>query len=100
MQVGSYTQLLDAIAHLKANGVKFMALPKEISCGIGHHVFAIDPDGFLIELYWEMEQIGWDGKPRPTHLRPAISANPSEWPEHIEPSTDAYCGEVFLGPLN
>jgi catechol 2,3-dioxygenase-like lactoylglutathione lyase family enzyme len=100
MQVGSYQQLQDAIAHLKSNGVQFLELPREISAGIGHHAFAIDPDGFLIELYWEMEQIGWDGQPRPAHLRPKLSSNPADWPSAIELSADAYCGEVFLGPLN
>ena len=100
VQVGSYQQLLDAVAHLKAHGVKFMELPREISSGIAHHAFAIDPDGFLIELYWEMEQIGWDGKPRPAHLRENFPSNPIDWPTHIEQSSDAYGGEVFLGPLN
>jgi len=100
VQVGSYRQLLDAVAHLKAHGVKFMELPREISSGIAHHAFAIDPDGFLIELYWEMEQIGWDGKPRPAHLREHIPSHPTDWPAHIEQSSDAYGGEVFLGPLN
>jgi hypothetical protein len=77
-----------------------MELPRELSLGIAHHAFAIDPDGFLIELYWEMEQIGWDGQPRPAHMRKAISSNPLDWPTHIEASSDSFCGEVFLGPLN
>jgi catechol 2,3-dioxygenase-like lactoylglutathione lyase family enzyme len=28
----------------------------------------LDPDGYTIELYADMEQVGWDGKSRPSHL--------------------------------
>ena len=33
--------------------------------GIDYSAFAIDPDGHAMQLYYYMEQIGWDGKPRP-----------------------------------
>ena len=58
----------------------------------------IDPDGHLVQLYFAMEQVGWDGKPRPAALRPRIDNE--NWPEKLVASSTAYAGEVYLGPWN
>ena len=50
-----------------------------------------------MQLYDYMEQIGWDGKPRPASMRPKIDNN--HMPETLEPYSDSYHGEVYLGPL-
>lgn len=100
LQVGSYRQLRDAIAFLEDNGVRFEQLPQELSPGIGHHAWAIDADGNRVQLYWEMEQIGWDGKPRPANLRRRWHAAPATWPDAIDAQSDSFMGEVFLGPFN
>ena len=56
-----------------------------------------DPDGHALELYYYMEQVGWDGRVRrPDERRPM---RPGVWPEALEPMGDAYMGEPFLGPL-
>jgi hypothetical protein len=44
-----------------------------------------------------MEQIGWDGKPRPASQRPKIDN--AGWPESLAGQSDTYLGEPFLGPL-
>ena len=44
-----------------------------------------------------MEQIGWDGMPQPAAQRPHIDND--HWPEILDPVSDVYCGETFLGPL-
>jgi hypothetical protein len=67
---------------------------------MGHHVWLRDPDGNAVQLYWEMEQIGWDGRPRPADQRRNWPADPAEWPEQIDALGDSLRGEVFLGPLN
>jgi hypothetical protein len=43
-----------------------------------------------------MEQIGWDGQPRPAHLRTTPSP---DWPLTIEPNSDTYTDSPFQGPL-
>jgi catechol 2,3-dioxygenase-like lactoylglutathione lyase family enzyme len=96
MKVNGYDQLCDAISFLNENGVEIKYLPPELSPGIDYSAFAIDPDGHAIELYYYMEQIGWDGKPRPASLRPEVAA---EWPDAVEPMSDTYGGEPFLGPI-
>lgn len=99
-QVGSYLQLTDAISFLLERGCKLFELPHALSPGMGHHVYVVDPDGFLIQLYWEMEHIGWNGLPRPEELRRHFALDPKHWPKSIDPMSDSYCGEIFLGPLN
>jgi len=44
-----------------------------------------------------MEQVGWDGTPRPASMRPKIDNQ--NWPEAVEGRSDAFLGEPFLGPL-
>jgi catechol 2,3-dioxygenase-like lactoylglutathione lyase family enzyme len=96
-QVGDYRQLKDAIAFLKANGVTIKYLPPELFPGIDYSAFAVDPDGHTIQLYYYMEQLGWDGKVRPKSKRRRIKND--KWPESVKPMTDTYDGETLLGPL-
>jgi catechol 2,3-dioxygenase-like lactoylglutathione lyase family enzyme len=100
LQLGSYQQLRDAIAFLRQAGVQFKELPQALSPGVGHHAWAVDPDGNLVQLYWEMEQLGWDGAPRPAALRRRWDTAPANWPERLQAQSDSFMGEVFLGPSN
>lgn len=97
MQVGSYRQLKDAVAFLGDGGVTIKYLPPELFPGIDYSAFALDPDGHAIQLYYYMEQIGWDGKPRPAAQRRKIENG--AWPEALDPLSDTYRGPVFQGPL-
>ena len=97
IQVGSYRQLRDAIAFLQANRVKVRHLPPELFPGIDYSAFAIDADGHAFQLYYYMEQIGWDGQPRPAHLRPKVDN--ANWPASAPAQSDTFLGEPFLGPL-
>jgi len=96
-QVGDYQQLKDAISFLKENGVTIKHLPPELFPGIDYTAFAVDPDGHLIQLYYYMEQVGWDGKVRPKSERPKIDNN--KWPETVPQMADTFDGEIFQGPL-
>src|SRR5262249_8947766 len=97
LQLGSYKQLRDAVAFLKADGVTIKHLPPELFPRIDYRVLALDPDGFAVQLYWYMEQVGWDGRPRPASQRPKIDN--ASWPEAVDGKSDAFLGEPFLGPL-
>ncbi|MFQ6030074.1 MAG: VOC family protein [Dehalococcoidia bacterium] len=96
VEVGSYTQLRNAVAFLKENGVTFKGLPPELHPGIDYVAYGQDPDGHLIQLYYYMEQIGWNGKPRPKEQRRVVSP---DWPDQLEPMSDTYADQVFQGPL-
>ena len=96
VEVGSYEQLRNAVAFLKENGVTFKEIPQELHPGVDYAAFAQDSDGHLIQFYYYMEQLGWDGKPRPEELRRVTSM---EWPNTLEPLSDTYVDQVFQGPL-
>jgi catechol 2,3-dioxygenase-like lactoylglutathione lyase family enzyme len=96
VQLGDYKQLRDAMSFLGENKVKIKTLPAELFPGIDYSAFAIDPDGHAIQLYYYMEQVGWDGRPRPASERHPVS---DPWPEALEPMSDTFGGEPFLGPL-
>jgi len=97
VQLGSYRQLRDAIAWLKKKGVTIKYLDPELFPGIDYSAFAIDPDGHAIQLYYYMEQVGWDGKPRPKDQRRKVDNN--KWPDVLDAMSDSYAGEQLLGPL-
>jgi catechol 2,3-dioxygenase-like lactoylglutathione lyase family enzyme len=97
VEVGSYAQLKEAVAFLKSQGIKFVdAIPPELYPGIDYAAFALDPDGHCIQLYYYMEQVGWDGRVRTTAERRRVT---SPWPETLEPLSDTYADQVFQGPL-
>ena len=97
LQVANYRQLKDAVQFLRDHDVKVTdAIPSDLHPGIDFAAHAMDPDGHLIQLYCAIEQIGWDGKPRPKELRQPRPM--SAWPETLDANSDAYTGEPFLGP--
>ncbi len=96
VQLGTYRQLRDAVTFFREHDCRIRELPPELFPGMGHSAFVFDPDGHAVQLYAYMEQIGWDGTPRPPQLRPQIKQG--EWPEVLAGQPDSYSGEVFLGP--
>jgi catechol 2,3-dioxygenase-like lactoylglutathione lyase family enzyme len=96
LQLANYRQLRDAVKFLREHDVEITeVIPTELHPGIDHAVHVLDPDGHSIQFYCAMEQIGWDGKPRPKELRRPRKL--SEWPEVLE-NDSAYQGEPFFGP--
>jgi catechol-2,3-dioxygenase len=97
MAVATYTQLRDAIAFLEKKGLRFIdGIPFELHPGIDYAAHAIGPDGHMVELYHAMEQIGWDGRPRPAAQRPRAQA---QWPQTLEAAPDTYADQTLQGPL-
>jgi catechol 2,3-dioxygenase-like lactoylglutathione lyase family enzyme len=96
-QVGSYAQLRDAKRYLEERGCKLIDIPAALYPGIDYAVNVLDPEGHCLQLYYYMEQIGWDGKPRPVHQRRVPD---SSWPESIDPQSDTFADNAFQGPLD
>ena len=97
IQVGSYQQLRDAVAFLKKEGVNFTeAVPAELYPGVDYAAHIVDPAGHVLMLYYYMERVGWDGKPRPAALRRVVG---KEWPATLQPMSDTYADQTFMGPL-
>lgn len=97
LQLANYRQLCAAVNFLREHGVRITeAIPPELHPGIDYAAHAFDPDGHCIQLYFAMEQVGWDGKPRSKELRPPRRLG--EWPETLDGDSNHYLGEPFLGP--
>lgn len=98
IQLANYEQLGNAVSFLREQGARVETdlIPPELYPGIDYSAHAFDPEGHCIQLYYYMEQVGWDGTPRPASARRRI--DPRNWPETLEPLSDTFKGEPFLGP--
>jgi catechol 2,3-dioxygenase-like lactoylglutathione lyase family enzyme len=97
LQLANYQQLRNALRFFKDHGVRVVtALSPDLHPGIDYAAHVFDPDGHCLRLYYYMEQIGWDGRPRPKELRRTRSGG--DWPEVLEPMSDSYHGEPYPGP--
>lgn len=97
LQLANYQQLRDAVRFLADHGVRSTnTVPSELYPGIDYAAHVFDPDGHCLQLYYYMEQIGWDGKTQPKEQRQR-PAN-GEWPAVLEAMPDTYHGEPYLGP--
>ncbi len=67
-QVGSLAEVGDAIRWFNDRGVKQQRSGRDMP-GSNWHTYLFDPDGHSNELYYGIEQIGWNGhsKPRPLY---------------------------------
>jgi catechol 2,3-dioxygenase-like lactoylglutathione lyase family enzyme len=96
VELANYAQLREAVDFLKAQGCTLIDLPPELYPGIDYSAFVRDPDGHCIQLYYYMEQVGWDGRVRPASERRHVAG---EWPQALEPLGDTYMDQVFQGPF-
>jgi catechol-2,3-dioxygenase len=97
VQVATYAQLKAAVAFLRGKGLRFIdSIPGDLHPGIDYAAHFVGFDGHCILLYHAMEQVGWDGRPRPAAQRRRVE---KEWPQTIEALPDTYAGEIMQGPL-
>ena len=80
-------------------GCTFIEVPPELSPGIEYSAYVLDPSGHAVQIYFSMEQVGWDGvaRKRAVHER-YPSSHWQDWPQTLESKSDTYMGEIFLGP--
>jgi catechol 2,3-dioxygenase-like lactoylglutathione lyase family enzyme len=97
LQVANFHQLKSAVRFLRERGSTVRDdIPTELHPGIEYAAHVLDPDGHCLQLYCAMEQIGWDGRPKPKEFRAPLKV--SDWPESLEDGSSLYLGEPFLGP--
>src|SRR5262249_10300408 len=90
VQAGRHQQLRDARDFLNKHGVRTVEIPQALYPGIDYALHAQDPDGHCVQLYYQMEQIGWDGRPRPQSERRQVESG--VWPEALDAMSDTYQG--------
>src|SRR5258708_17383270 len=63
-QLGSLQEVIDAEAYLRERGVEIGHYGRDMP-GSNWEIYAYDPDDNMIELYYGIEQIGWQRKSKP-----------------------------------
>lgn len=66
-QVGSMSEVSNAIKWLNTNGIKQQRSGRDMP-GSNWHTYLLDPDGHSNELYYGIEQIGWNGHSKPRSM--------------------------------
>lgn len=64
-EVDRVEDLRAALKHLKQNGVTIVSGMRQRGPGNDKTIDFLDPDGNVVQLFCEMDQIGWDGRSRP-----------------------------------
>lgn len=65
-QVGSLKEVVDGIAFLDESA-RLRRVGRDAP-GSNWHAYAYDPDGYINEIFYGMEQIGWDGRSKPKSM--------------------------------
>jgi len=65
LEVGSVTELFEIRDFLRARGVKIIYEGRR-GAGSNPGIEFLDPDGYQLEVYAAMDQIGWEGVSRPS----------------------------------
>ena len=85
-QVGGLSEVVNGNTYLKVNGEEVQRNGRDWP-GSNWHTYFYDPDGHTNELFYGMEQIGWQRKSKPAAMRPMIHANnPPSLPQRSERS--------------
>ena len=91
----TYAQLRAARAFLAANGLVEVPFPAELHPGVQYAAHFMLDDMHRIELYFDMDQIGWNGEVRP----PAAPMPGNAWPETLPATAATFAGHIRQGPL-
>lgn len=65
-QVGSLQEVVDGVGFLDRN-TRIRRVGRDAP-GSNWHAYAYDPDGYIHEVFYGMEQIGWDGRSKPAAM--------------------------------
>lgn len=66
-QVGTMEEVFAAADYFRARQVEIRRVGRDMP-GSNWHTYIRDPDGHTVELYYGMEQIGWDGRSKPESM--------------------------------
>lgn len=66
-QVGTMDEVFAAADYFRGQQVEIRRVGRDMP-GSNWHTYIRDPDGHTVELYYGMEQIGWDGRSKPESM--------------------------------
>jgi catechol 2,3-dioxygenase-like lactoylglutathione lyase family enzyme len=95
LQVQTYQQLRDARTFLTQHGLREIELPCALHPGMPYAAHFMLDELHCIALYFDMDQVGWSGQPRPD----AAPVPLAHWPASLTAQPGSYEGSVRQGPL-
>ena len=107
-QVGSLAEVVNGFRWFNERGWKVRKTGRDMP-GSNWHVYLNDPDGHNTELYYGIEQIGWDGHSKPRAMHDRIFEDTPDLPQiseyaevnaalqrNVPPSATVACPEFEL----
>src|SRR5690242_8556190 len=82
-QVGSLQEISDAFDWFSARGKPIRRAGRDLP-GSNWHFYPADPEGHTNELYYGIEQVGWDGYSKPREMYGVRYAKPPQLPHKSE----------------
>ncbi|NPT46999.1 extradiol dioxygenase [Paraburkholderia sp. 1N] len=82
-QVNSLREVNEAHRFFKKHGVKISRIGRDLP-GSNWAVYAFDPDGHRVELFYGMEQVGWNGVSKPETMYNHLPYAEFELPQRPE----------------
>ncbi len=82
-QVGSLAEVVDGSAWIWGRGERLMRSGRDMP-GSNWHTYLFDPEGHINELFYGMEQIGWDGLSKPRDMWSGVLHERPELPQPAE----------------
>jgi catechol 2,3-dioxygenase-like lactoylglutathione lyase family enzyme len=79
-QVGSLEEVGEAAKFFTERGAKLQRVGRDMP-GSNWHSYVYDPDGHVNELYYGIEQVGWDGYSKPRSMYGRGFRQPPELPQ-------------------
>lgn len=82
-QVGSLAEVVEGAAWIWGQGERLLRSGRDMP-GSNWHTYLFDPEGHINELFYGMEQIGWDGLSKPKALWSGVLNERPELPQVSE----------------
>ncbi len=82
-QVGSLGEVVEGADWIWGHGGRLLRSGRDMP-GSNWHTYLFDPEGHINELYYGMEQIGWDGLSKPRQMWSGVLAEKPELPQPSE----------------
>ena len=82
-QVGSLAEVVDGAAWIWGRGERILRSGRDMP-GSNWHTYLFDPEGHINELFYGMEQIGWDGLSKPSAMWSGVLSERPSLPQSSE----------------
>lgn len=92
-QVGSLAEVVEGAAWIWGQGERLMRSGRDMP-GSNWHTYLFDPEGHINELFYGMEQIGWDGLSKPKAMWSGVLNERPSLPQASESTEIGEAGQA------